>query len=136
MWILDTSVAVKWFFTDEKDRRKAHEVLDRLVENPNDFSVPALFFYELAAVLIQKSKFKKKFVQDSLDIIYQLGIPTFDLGEEVTQKAITISCQYQVSYYDALYVSLAELLKGVWLTADQKALDRLPHHLGKHLIKF
>lgn len=136
MWILDASIAVKWFFSDEEGHEKAREVLNRLVEHPEQFSVPSLFFFELAAVLTRKSKFEKKFIQESLEAVFQLGVPAMEVGEELLEGAISISCLYQVSYYDALYIALARILKGVWLTADVKAVKKLPSGFALNLMNF
>lgn len=136
MWILDASVAIKWFFTDEPGRDQALLVLQELTENPDEFLVPAFFFYEISAVLTRRSKFDKKMVKESLTALYQMGIATVDLGEELTQKALDIACKYKISFYDAIYVALARMMKCTWLTADQKALNRLPKKVGRSLSKY
>lgn len=127
--ILDTSVAVKWFFEDEPRRERAHRVLNDLVESPTRFAVPDLFFQELAAVLVRKSGQQGDFVTQSLESVFDLGIPTIATGRELMTKAIDFSCQHKVSYYDAVFLSTARMMKGVWLTADEKAGRRLPKDL-------
>lgn len=97
MWILDTSIAVKWFFNDEPGHAEAVGVLSHIVENPEAFAVPSLFFSELPAVLIRKSKFEKQFVIDSLKAVYQLGIPSLEIGQELSDEGISMACYYQVS---------------------------------------
>lgn len=136
MWVLDTSVAVKWFFTDETGREKSTEILHELVENPDLFLVPDLFFQELSAVLIRKSKFQREFVKESLETVYSLGIQTISLGQELSAEAISLSCLYRISYYDAHFLALAEGFKGVWLTADQKAVRKLSKNLALHFSLF
>lgn len=136
MWILDTSIAVKWFFTDEPCHAEAGRVLSHVVENPDAFAVPSLFFLELAAVLIRKSKFERQFVINSLKAVHQLGIPSLEIGQELSDEAIATACRYQISYYDALFVALAKRFKWVWLTTDGKALMKLPRSLALPLSKF
>lgn len=136
MWILDTSVAVKWFFTDEPGHSKSKEVLGKLVENPDIFAVPSLFFHELTAVLIRKSKFEKLFVNEALAAIYELGIPSFDIDENLSGEAMALACRYHVSYYDALFVALAKIVKGRWLTTDDKARKKIPGDFTAHLSAF
>lgn len=136
MIILDTSIAVKWFFSDEQGHAKAKEVLDGLVHKPDDFSVPSLFFFELTAVLTRKSQFQKEFVETSLDAVYQLGIPSLDIGQELAKQAIAISCRYHVTYYDAVFLAVAKNLRGIWLTTDQRALKRIPKAMAMHLSDF
>lgn len=125
LWVVDASVAVKWFFTDEENRDRATVVLSALRDNPSGFAVPSWFHQELAAVLIRKSGHDEKFVSTALGIVYQLGMITIPAGEELTRSAVSIACDHHIGYYDALYVALAKSLKGRWLTADNKSCLRL-----------
>ena len=50
MWVIDASVAVRWFLEDEKNVY-ADKVLARLVEEPTRFGVPELFCFEVYSVL-------------------------------------------------------------------------------------
>ena len=134
--IIDTSVAVKWFFTDEGEREKAVSILDHLVGHPDLFLVPDLFFQELAAVLIRKSKFEKEFVMESLRTVYSMGIQTVSAGGELSEKGIILSCKYRISYYDAVFLASAERFKAIWLTADQKAIEKAPKNLALHFSQF
>lgn len=136
MWILDTSVAVKWFFNDEPHREDAVRVLDFLTRKPDSVMVPDFFFHELTAVCIRKTGYEKKLVLEYLNTVYQMGITKIDLGEELSQEAINLACDYKISFYDAIYVALARLMKGIWLTADKKALHKLPKNLARHLPEF
>jgi predicted nucleic acid-binding protein len=136
IWVLDASVAIKWFFTDELERDEALAVLEALTNHPDNFFVPDFFYHELTAVLIRKSGFQKAFVRESIATIYQMGIRTANLGEELAKEAISLSCQHKISFYDAIYVALAVTLKGRWLTSDQKAVKKLPSRNALHLTEF
>ena len=49
-FVLDASVAVRWFVSEEAHPH-ADAVLERLLEAPELFAVPELFYYEVHAVL-------------------------------------------------------------------------------------
>jgi predicted nucleic acid-binding protein len=49
-WVLDASVAIRWFLEDEFDEN-AERVLNRLVHEPGLFAVPELFCFETFSVL-------------------------------------------------------------------------------------
>ena len=49
-YVLDASVAVRWFL-DGNDQRTVDAVLERLLAEPEQFAMPELFFYEVFAVL-------------------------------------------------------------------------------------
>ena len=49
-WVLDASVAVKWFI-EEEFHPNADKVLKKLVNQPELFAVPEIFAFEVYAVL-------------------------------------------------------------------------------------
>ena len=50
IWIVDTSVVVRWYL-EEEAAYYADEVLKKVVEEPRLFAVPELFAFEVYAVL-------------------------------------------------------------------------------------
>lgn len=131
-WVLDTSVVVRWFFTDEPLRDEALRVRAAVRDQPRRFVVPHLFVSELTHVLARKSGRDRKFVRIAVDLVLRLGTPTLALSESAISSAVDWACR-GLSGYDATYVALAEDLGGRWLTADEKAADvagRRAHRLG------
>ena len=129
MWILDASVVVKWFFIDEPLRNEAIKVREALVQNTTSFIVPHLFFSELVHVLSRKSGKNPQFVQEALNIILSLGLPTIFLNKEALMNAAQFSCE-GLSGYDATYLGLAKQLNARWITADYEAVKKAPAELA------
>lgn len=129
--VLDTSVAIKWFFEDESAHEKAISYLNHLANNSDNYIVPIIFHIEFTAVITRKSKWDKKFISNSLKTIFSLGINTAAIGEELATVAIKIACEYKLSFYDAIYLALAKSLSGKWLTADKNAAKKCP---SKHVL--
>jgi len=50
IWVIDASVAVRWFI-EEEAHPHADEVLEKIVDEPERFAVPELFSFEVFAVL-------------------------------------------------------------------------------------
>ena len=50
IWVIDASVAVKWFLKDET-HPQAEAILERLISEPEFFAVPELFCFEVFSVL-------------------------------------------------------------------------------------
>ena len=65
-YILDASVAVKWFFPSEEDHEKSLKVLDLIAEEASQFVLHDFFFIEFSAVVLRKSLFDSKFTKDAL----------------------------------------------------------------------
>lgn len=119
-WVLDTSVAVAWFFTDEPGRDEALAVRNDLMEDPDRYLVPSLFHAELVHVLARKSARDVGFVEEALRLVLRLGIRTMPLSEQALLRTAHWACE-GLSGYDATSVALAEDLGGRWLTADERA---------------
>lgn len=132
MWIVDASVIVKWFFTDEPLRAQSLELQKKLVHNPLGFACPHLFYAEIIHVFSRKSGKNLSFVQEALGLITSLGIPTIFLTAEGLQNAAQFTCR-GLSGYDASYLALAKQLRGRWVTADAKAAQMAPAELVMEL---
>ena len=130
--VLDTSVVVKWFFTDEPLRREALAVRQAVVDDPRRFVVPHLFYSELIHVLARKSGADAEFVQQALDLVLRLGFPTLALSEQGLAACSSWCCK-GLSGYDATFVALASECGGAWLTADETAARLVSSDLLDHL---
>jgi predicted nucleic acid-binding protein len=120
LWILDTSVAVAWFFVGEPLRDRALAVGAHVGDAPARYVVPPLFHSELIHVLARKSGRHGPFVRDAVKLVLRLGIRTLALRESALLRAARWACK-GLSGYDATFVALAEDVKGSWLTADDEA---------------
>lgn len=119
-WVLDTSVAVAWLFTDESQHEPALRVREATAERPEAFLVPPLFHSELVHVLARKSGRDEPFVRETLEIFLRLGIPTLPLSTAALVRTAHWACR-GLGGYDATFVALAEDLDARWLTADERA---------------
>ena len=119
IWVLDASVALKWFI-EEETHPHADEVLAKLVDQPMLFAVPELFSFEVFAVL-------QRTHPSGLEVFRKAVIPLLQGGifrHPMTEKLAIGAGRYTkmgLSGYDACYAALAHDLKGIWLTFDEKA---------------
>ncbi len=119
IWVIDASVAVRWFISEEV-HMNAEEVLKALVDNPRQFAVPELFAFEVYAVL-------QRLHPNGLHAFLTGVIPLLQGGvfrQPMTEHlAAAANCFVQkgLTGYDACYAALAEELNAAWLTFDEKA---------------
>jgi predicted nucleic acid-binding protein len=123
MWVIDASVTVKWFFADEEGSQSAEQVLDALIESPNLFFIPDLFYLEIAHVILKKSK-DHKFAKHAVDKVHQLGLHCIPVGQKLLFDAISTAHHTGLTVHDAIYVETAKYMKAKWITADMKAVKR------------
>ena len=125
MIVVDASVAIKWFIRDEPLVAEAEQVLGEIERNPAPYAVPELFMNELLAVLCRLPASRPSQVQEALKLVEALGVTRVGNGHELLALAADFAGQWSLSGYDAVYVALAALSDGVWLTADDRAARRI-----------
>ena len=125
MIVLDASVAIKWFVTDEPLVEEAALVLAEIEREPSPYAIPDLFMNELLAVLCRLPGSQSSKVQEALLLVEALGMARVGNGHELLALAADFAGQWKLSGYDAVYVALAALSDGVWLTADVRAARRI-----------
>jgi len=137
-WVVDASVAVRWFLKDES-HPNADAILSRLIHHPELFAVPELFCFEVYAVLCRVHP-------SGPDIFVRGMIPVLNSGifrQPMTERLADQAVQFikkGLTGYDSCYAALAREIKGVWLTFDQKAHRSLSglnisHNLARRLPK-
>lgn len=134
-FILDASIAVKWFFSDEELHKESIAHLNSLILSPSEYGVPELFYLEVASVIAKKSSNNEAFTSKAIDCLYQLGIKTVPFQGSILLSAITIACENKLSVYDSIYLVTARYLKAKWLTADRDAVKKISKDpkLGRYL---
>ena len=136
IWIVDASVAVKWFLEDELHER-ADAVLKRWIDQPECFAVPELFCFEVFSVLCRvHPRARDVFVGGMLPLI-QGGVIRQPMTEELAVDAARFVAM-GLTGYDACYAALARQMEGLWLTFDGRAHCRIAgegvsHDLGEGL---
>jgi len=118
-WIVDASVAAKWFF-DEDLTEKARA----LISTDRALIAPDLILPEVCSVVWQRVLKREATVEQAhavakaLPEILSLIVPS----SEILIKALQISIELRHSIYDSMYLALAESRDIVFVTADRKLL--------------
>jgi predicted nucleic acid-binding protein len=119
IWIVDASVAVRWFL-EEEAHFSADEVLRRIVEEPRRFTVPELFAFEVYAVLQRLHPNGLLAFRKGVIPLLQGGVLRHPMTDGLAVKANRF-VKKGLTGYDSCYAALALDLKGCWLTYDKKA---------------
>lgn len=118
--MVDASVGAKWFFSEEGEKTACY-LLDRLERREVKLIVPDFFYIEIGNVC--RKRVRKKEVNSSTVLAIMNRMAQFpmvrysdgDLWDVAFENAI----QLDISVYDALYVSLAEIYAAPLVTADE-----------------
>jgi predicted nucleic acid-binding protein len=125
MIVIDSSVALKWIFTEEKGVEQAVRIRDAHVSGKSEIAVPALFFYEIANVLAVQPKLSTKEALEAFELVSAFELNVHELDISGYTEAMTFARKYSVSVYDAAYHVLAGRLGCHFLTADRKFWEKV-----------
>jgi predicted nucleic acid-binding protein len=122
--VLDASVILKWFLEEDysdiaiKIREDFYNEIHQIVE-------PDFLLYEFTNVLRYHPAYKTEDINRALNSLIEseldIVLPTLDL----LKTAIDLAKKYDITIYDAIYVALAELIEGVFVTVDKKLYDKI-----------
>jgi len=122
IYILDASVAAKWFTEEEN----AEEALS-LLGGGTALHAPDYFWLEMDSIFckwIRRGVISADDAKLSRETLRQVPIQEHPFAP-LQDSAYTIASQTGQSIYDCLYVALAALLKGKMVTADRRLHDAL-----------
>ena len=122
LFVVDASVAVKWFVPEEHS-----DVSELLLDENFELTVPRLFFSEFGNILWKKFTRKELSHEDAVDSAKGLRsamlIPVPD--ELLLDAALALACELKHPVYDCLYLALADSLETAVVTADQKFANKV-----------
>ena len=122
--IIDASVLIK-FFVPEVLSTQAEQLLARVEEGSVKLFAPDLIYAEAGNTLWKKRRLKE-LTQSEVGKITDL-ISSIPLKVEASKTlfplAIDIAIAYEVTVYDALYLSMAKVYETQMMTADRKLFD-------------
>ena len=122
--VIDASVAVKWFLNEENSD-KARLIRSKLENGNISIIVPELLFLEILNSL-RYNKVKEQNILAANKILFGIGFEIVELSEEILFKVAENSIKYNVTIYDALYITLAQI-HGIFLITADKKLYRIPN---------
>jgi predicted nucleic acid-binding protein len=123
--LLDSSVILKWFRREETWREVALQLRQAYLDGQMLIYVPNLLIYEIANVLRYKPDLTQQQVQEALMSLYDMQIRIVEISQELIKEAIHFAYFHDITVYDATFVAMAEYLKVLFITADEKLIQKL-----------
>lgn len=122
--IIDASVLIK-FFVPEVLSTKAEQLLARVEEGSVKLFAPDSIYAEAGNTLWKKRRLKE-LTQSEVGKITDLIVSSplkVEPSKALFPLAIDIAITYEVTVYDALYLSMAKVYETQMMTADRKLFD-------------
>lgn len=122
--VVDASVMVKWFINEENSD-KAFGLKDSLIKKEVALIAPDLIISEVLNTLRYKKRNENELLHANKNL-WGLNLGLMGINNEIMLKAIENSIKYDITIYDSLYVTIAQLHGIALITADKK-LYRIPN---------
>ena len=120
-FVLDTSIALKWFLADEDDRADSLILLKSISETSRPV-VPWLWFYEMGnalTVAVRRNRIAIEQLEEILQMLEQMPIDIDPPDRADLLRLSHVARKHTLTTYDAAYLSLALREKLPLATADQ-----------------
>lgn len=127
--ILDTSVVVKWFI-EEKDSDIANKYLKEIINGKYEVVFPSLIFYELGNACLYNHMSTRE-IGKVIEKLAKFPIQVEDIGFSAMSKIYQNAVEYNLSFYDASYVTLMQKYDCELITADEKMFNKLKNTFTK-----
>jgi len=122
--IIDASVAVKWFLNEENSDI-AINLKNSFLKGELILIAPDLIILEILNALRYNRQKKDELIRANKDVL-ELNLNLIKINNELLMKTIENSIKYNITVYDALYVTLAQVHGTFLITAD-KGLYKIPN---------
>ena len=123
--VIDASVVLKWYLSDEEDGERALDILERHVSDHFSLVAPALLEFEVAnglAIAKRRARVADADALKAMEGFTNLGIELYRLTTHFP-KVLVYCDKYKISAYDGAYVALADELKTQLVTADKRLFN-------------
>lgn len=118
LYIVDASVLIKWFIQEIEDKNQALKFKRDYINEEIEIGMPTSCLYETFNTIARKAPGSATLI---LSQILIMGIEEYELTLENSSTTIEIlEKSPKISFYDAIYHSIAIRNKGIFLTADEK----------------
>lgn len=119
--VCDSSVIVKWLSSQgELWVEQANLILVDTREGKTDLFAPELAKYEVGNALLTSKKVPSTQVKISLATLYTLPLQFVSETEKQALYTYKLGEDFEITYYDASFVSLAKLLDATLITDNPK----------------
>lgn len=120
-FVADTSVIIKWFrFSEDEDYAlQAHALRDYYLSGKAAISILELSILEFANTIKFSKRLKFQDAEKALSGLLDFGLKILPVNTDILRQALRYSFEYNITYYDALFLAVSADAKAKLITADK-----------------
>lgn len=119
-WVVDSSIILKWIISHKEDwLDQADLLLKNFKEGKINLAAPVLAKYEVANAIRFKSYSNSEKI-DFMKHFLRIPLKYYQISSTQSVRAMVLANDCQITYYDAVFMELAQRLKAVLVTANPK----------------
>lgn len=135
LYIVDASVVLKWFLRETEDQEEALQLQNDYFRRNVLLGIPHYALVEIFNIL-SRQKIASKRIEAAFSMVFEFGFQEYPATLEFSSLALTLVRKFDgISFYDALYHSIALQEGGTFITADQKYFKKTKKAGGIVLLK-
>jgi predicted nucleic acid-binding protein len=139
-YVLDASVAAKWFLDDEAHVEEATDYLVLMLADDITFHAPVLLQYEFGNILTKAQRDDGRSLDyaeslNALETFQEYPIKYHALDRRALLETLRIANQQGCTFQDSCYLWLAQDLRCRFLTDDREFVRRLPEETVKEFVQ-
>jgi predicted nucleic acid-binding protein len=132
-WVLDASVAAKWFLPPAREPLSAEAlgILEGYASGQIRLMVPDLFWPEFGNILwkaLRQGRISRASAEEAIAGLQARKISTAP-SAPLLKEAFAIAAAFERTVYDGVYVALAMMSKAPLVTADERLANALAARL-------
>jgi predicted nucleic acid-binding protein len=122
--VIDASVAIKWF-KDEDEEYVGHALSIQEGKRLGDVEiiVPDLLFLEVLNAFLTKPVFTSEDIEAVKESLIKMNMKIIYPGSKLLGQTIGIAVKNSLTFYDALYIAIADAADAILYTEDTEMLS-------------
>lgn len=133
MIVTDASIAIKWFIPEDGSE-EALRILNDHIFGRQEIFVPDLLFYEVVNVLRYKHDLTDEAIEQFIDTLSRFELKRISTDEQYLKDVFHTAREFDISAYDAAYVTLAKIFNCTLATADVKLANKIGNKIKIQLL--
>ena len=118
-YVVDASVAVKWF-SQEQGSVRARRILRDAQKRTTELFAPDLLYYEVGNALGKGKRLEGPLAREAMHVLLALPVTIVSLHASQIDQLVFFMDTYGLTFYDAAYAALAVELSAPLLSANPK----------------